>query len=159
MMKTKVKSYDSTKDTLKHIKRVKFYIKNSVKELYKRAKLHDHDKIYNSIEKALFDEFTSKLKNCTYGSDEYKSNLESLKPALEIHYLNNRHHPEHFTNGINEMNLIDLLEMICDWKASSERHTDGDILKSIEINQERFGYSDDLKNIFVNTAIFLKGLK
>ena len=158
-MKTKVKSYDSTKDTLKHIKRVKFYITNCVKELYKRAKLHDHDKIYNHTEKALFDEFTSKLKNCTFGSDEYKSNLESLKPALEIHYMNNRHHPEHFTNGINGMNIIDLLEMICDWKASSERHTDGDILKSIEINQERFGYSDDLKNILINTAIFLKGFE
>ena len=128
-----MKSYDSTKDTLKHIKRVKFYIKNCVKELYKRAKLHDRDKICNDIEKALFDKFTSKLKNCTFGSDEYKSNLESLKPALEIHYMNNRHHPEHFTNGINGMNLIDLLEMICDWKASSERHADGDILKSIEI--------------------------
>ena len=154
-----MKVYDSTKDTLKHIKRVKFYIKNCVKELYKRAKLHDQDKIHNSIEKALFDEFTSKLKNCTYGSDEYKSNLESLKPALETHYLNNRHHPEHFINGISDMNLIDLLEMICDWKASSERHADGDILKSIEINQKRFGYSDDLKNIFVNTAIFLKGFE
>ena len=152
-----MKAYDSTKDTLKHIKRVKFYIKNCVKELYKRAKLHDDDKIHNRTEKALFDEFTSKLKNCTYGSDEYKSNLESLKPALKIHYMNNRHHPEHFTNGINDMNLIDLLEMICDWKASSERHADGDILKSIEINQKRFGYSDDLKNILVNTATFLKG--
>ena len=54
------------------------------------------------------------------------------------------------------MNLIDLLEMICDWKASSERHADGDIFKSIEINQKRFGYSDDLKNILMNTATFLK---
>ena len=154
-----MKAYDSTKDTLKHIKRVKFYIKNCVKELYKRAKLHDDDKIHNRTEKSLFDEFTPKLKNCTYGSDEYKSNLESLNLALEIHYFNNRHHPEHFINGISDMNLIDLLEMICDWKASSERHTDGDILKSIEINQERFGYSDDLKNILINTAAFLKGLE
>ena len=54
---------------------------------------------------------------------------------------------------------VQLLEMICDWKASSERHADGDILKSIEINQERFGYSDDLKNILINTATFLKGYK
>ena len=50
-----MKAYDSTKDTLKHIKRVKFYIKNCVKELHKRAKLHDHDRIHNSTEKALFD--------------------------------------------------------------------------------------------------------
>ena len=57
------------------------------------------------------------------------------------------------------MNLIDMLEMICDWKAASERHADGDILKSIEINQKRFGYSDDLKNILINTAIFLKWIE
>lgn len=53
------------------------------------------------------------------------------------------------------MNLIDLLEMICDWKASSERHADGNIFNSIEVNQKRFGYSDDLKKILKNTADFL----
>lgn len=151
----KVKRYDSTKDTLKHIKRVKFYIKSCVKELHNRTKLHDRDKIHNVIEKALFDEFTPKLKYCTYGSDEYNLFLNSLKSALDIHYSINRHHPEHFANGINGMNLIDVLEMICDWKAASERHADGDIFRSIEINQNRFGYSDDLKNILINTAIFL----
>ena len=31
IMKTKVKDYDSTKDTLKHIKRVKFYRKQAKK--------------------------------------------------------------------------------------------------------------------------------
>lgn len=53
------------------------------------------------------------------------------------------------------MTLIDLLEMLCDWKASSERHTDGDIYRSIEINQSRFGYSDELKTILKNTIDYL----
>lgn len=149
--------YDSRKDTLRHIKRVGFYINQCRKELSKRRKLHDYDKIHNAIEKGLFDEFTPKLKSCTYGSDEYKSYLDKMKAGLDIHYNNNRHHPEHFNNGINGMNLIDVLEMICDWKAASERHNDGDIFKSIEINQKRFGYSDDLKNILQNTAVFLLG--
>lgn len=154
-----MKRYDSTKDTLKHIKRVRFYVKNCIKELSRMMKYHDQDKIHNCIEKALFDEFTPKLKDCTYGSDEYTLFLNSLKSALDIHYSINRHHPEHFANGINGMNLIDVLEMICDWKAASERHDDGDIFKSIEINQKRFGYSDDLKNILINTAIFLKRIE
>jgi hypothetical protein len=49
--------------------------------------------------------------------------------------------------------------MIVDWKAASERHADGDILRSIEINQSRFGYSDELKQILVNTVheLFYKG--
>ena len=150
-----MKNYDSKKDTKKHIKRVGFYLKKCLVEIAKRAKQHDYDKIHNSTEKKLFDEYTPKLKNCTYGSQEYKTYLKGLKEGLDIHYTNNRHHPEHFENGIQGMNLLDLLEMICDWKAASERHNDGDIYKSIEINQKRFGYSDELKLILKNTVDFL----
>lgn len=103
----------------------------------------------------MFDEYSSNLKHCTYGSEEYKSFLDGLKPALNIHYANNRHHPEHFADGIRGMNLLDVLEMICDWKASSERHADGNIYRSIEINQSRFGYSDEVKDILKNTVDFL----
>lgn len=151
-------AYDSTEDTKNHIANVRKYILICMKELDNRAAKHDHDKIDDPTEKALFDEYTPKLKDCTYGSDEYKTYLEGLKKGLDIHYANNRHHPEHFENGIKGMNIVDLLEMICDWKAASERHADGDIFKSIEINQKRFGYSDDLKCILENTAQFITGL-
>ena len=53
------------------------------------------------------------------------------------------------------MNLIDLLEMIGDWKAASERHADGDVCKSLLINKERFDYSDELYYILKNTVDFL----
>ena len=49
------------------------------------------------------------------------------------------------------MNLIDLIEMLCDWKAATLRHEDGDIIKSIEINSKRFDYGGLLKQIFLNT--------
>ena len=150
-----MKRYNSKKDTKEHIKRIAYYLHLCKKEIVKKAKFHDYDKLHNKIEKKLFDEYTPKLKNCTYGSDEYKIFLEGLKEGLNIHYANNRHHPEHFEKGIQGMNLLDLLEMICDWKAASERHNDGDIYKSIEINQKRFGYSDELKTIFINTINFL----
>ena len=75
-----------------------------------------------------------------------------MKIALDHHYAENRHHPEHFENGIQEMNIVDICEMIADWKAASLRHADGDIMKSIEINQKRFGYSDELKSILINTV-------
>jgi hypothetical protein len=52
--------------------------------------------------------------------------------------------------------LLDILEMLCDWKAAALRHNDGDIRRSIEINQERFGYSDDLKQILLNTLPVLE---
>ena len=55
-------------------------------------------------------------------------------------------------NEIDKMNLFDLLEMCCDWLASSRRHTDGNIMKSIEVNRSRFGMDDTLVNVFRNTV-------
>ena len=150
-----MKKYDSEDDTKEHIRRVRFYLVKCINELSGRSYNHDRDKIEDPVEKHLFDEYTPKLRDCTYGSNEYKEFLKGLKEGLDIHYKNNRHHPEHFENGIKDMNLIDLLEMICDWKAASERHADGDVYKSLVINKERFGYSDELYNILKNTVDFL----
>jgi hypothetical protein len=62
------------------------------------------------------------------------------------------HHPEHFKDGVDDMNLLDIMEMFCDWKAAGERHNDGNILKSIERNADRFGLSPQLVRILENTA-------
>ncbi len=53
------------------------------------------------------------------------------------------------------MTLVDIVEMLCDWKAASLRQNNGNLLKSIEVNAQRFGYDDQLKNIFINTAKLL----
>jgi hypothetical protein len=63
-------------------------------------------------------------------------------------------HPQSMLRG---MNLFDVLEMLCDWLAATKRHADGDIRKSVEINQERFGYGDELKRILLNTLPLLEG--
>lgn len=144
-------SYDSTVDTLLHKKRVAQLMTESSIELIKRANVHDDSKLL-SPEKELFDEFTPKLKGTTYGSDEYKSFLTQLKVGLDHHYANNSHHPEHWENGIAGFDIFDLIEMLLDWKAAGERHADGNIYKSIEINAVRFNMSEQLVVIFINTA-------
>ena len=148
-------NYDSKADTLLHIKRVAELMTNASSELIRRSNVHDNSKL-ESPEKELFDEFTPKLKGCTYGSEEYKEYLKELKVALDHHYKNNSHHPEHYENGINDFDLFDLFEMFFDWKASSERHDDGNIYKSIEINKDRFSMTEQLCQIFKNTAKNLK---
>lgn len=125
-------------------------------ELQSRWTHHDLTKV-GPIEKPVFDEYTPKLKDSTYGSEEYKGFLAAMKPALDHHYAKNRHHPEHFENGIQGMNLVDLIEMFCDWKAATMRHGDGDLMKSIDINQTRFGYDDDLLLIFRNSVALFNG--
>lgn len=143
--------YDSKADTLQHIKRVNELLLTAVSELLIRAGKHDSSKL-ESPEKELFDEYTPKLKGCTYGSEEYKEFLKGLKVALDHHYANNSHHPEHYDNGVNGFDFFDLVEMLFDWKAATERHADGDIRKSIEINKERFKISKQLCDIFRNTV-------
>lgn len=141
-------------ETLKHIENVQFFLDKIVNELLTRAKNHDKSKL-KEPEFSTFVEFTEKLAKSTYGSKEYKQFLNNMKPALEHHYENNRHHPEHFDNGVDGMNLVDLIEMFCDWKSATLRHNNGDMNKSIEINKERFGLSDQLVNIFKNTLEIL----
>jgi hypothetical protein len=109
--------------------------------------------------------------------------LKSMESALKHHYSNNRHHPGHFKKwvcdicfkeykkepvgscsqclndlfsqeaDINQMNLIDIMEMFCDWIAATERHINGDIFKSLIYEKKRFKISDQLIDIFKNTAI------
>jgi calcineurin-like phosphoesterase family protein len=147
-------NYDSTSDTMKHISRVRELMENIAGEILLRSGNHDKSKLLPP-EKPIFDEVTPKLKAMTYGSKEYKDSLASMKPALDHHYANNRHHPEYFMNGIDGMNLVDLIEMICDWKCAVERHADGSITKSLEINKVRFGMSDQLIKILENTVVAL----
>ena len=138
-------------ETIKHIDRVRHYLRIITDRLTTRGVMHDKTKL-ESPEVELFTEFTPKLAETQYGSEEYKTFLAELKPALDHHYANSRHHPEHFNKGILDMNLIDIVEMLCDWKAASERQQGGNLLKSIEQNAQRFGYDDQIKQIFINTA-------
>mgnify|MGYP003311482372 CR=1 FL=1 len=59
--------------------------------------------VVSSYEVELFAEVTPKIASTTYGSEEYNGFLDKLKPALDHHYASNRHHPQHFVNGINDM--------------------------------------------------------
>lgn len=184
---------DCIDDTRKHQDTVRELVLGIIGELNQRAQLHDASKLWpEEIEG--FVKYTPKLKECTYGSDEYKQYLKELEPYLKHHYKHNRHHPEKFEdhkesycisckNAVTDydieisnkvgkcskcgkgkptfdtrytlrgMNLVDVLEMLCDWKAASIRHNDGDILKSLEIQKTRFGISDELYQILRNTII------
>lgn len=144
-------SYDSTKETMEHIHNVRDKILLVIHKLIYRSFDHDSSKLH-SPEKECFDKFTPMLRETEYGSGKYKAILKSMDEGVKHHWMHNDHHPEFHAAGIEGMNLISLLEMMCDWKAASERHTTGDIRKSIEINSERFHISPQLKNILLNTV-------
>jgi hypothetical protein len=138
-------------ETVKHIHEVRKLLFTMIEELDKRARLHDLSKL-ESPEAEIFGEFTPELAKTEYMSPEYKVLLEKVKPAIEHHYANNRHHPENHPNGINDMNLIDIVEMLVDWKAATKRNKNGNIKTSIEKNMARYGMSEQLAQIMQNTV-------
>ena len=131
--------YDCESETRKHIHEVGKNINGVIQRLLFRIMEHDESKM-SQEEKYLFDKYTPKLAKCTYGSKEYKKYLKELEPALTNHYGKNRHHPEFHmrtddyilnkSSAIGCMNLIDIIEMLCDWKAATMRHNDGEMVIS-----------------------------
>lgn len=149
--------YDSRLDTHEHIAQVRRLLLAVAVDLIRRAHEHDASKLVEP-ELSVFNEYTPKLRDSTYGSDEYKSFLDGMGEGLRHHYAANDHHPEHFGQGIDEMNLIQLVEMLCDWKAATLRHADGDIHGSITKNRERFDYEAPIERLLRNTIPFIESV-
>jgi hypothetical protein len=137
--------------TLEHISKVRGLLQRAAIELLKRGEFHDQSKL-EPPEREVFAEYSPRLRGVTFGSPQYFDYLHEMNSALEHHYRFNRHHPQFFENGVEGMNLIDVLEMLLDWLASTKRHNDGDIMNSITVNSERFGISPQLAQIFRNTV-------
>lgn len=173
-------SYDSTADTLKHIRRVGKYLNDFAHALIERAIAHDASKL-EPPEKELFDRVRPLLDKHRYGSAEYNAVVAEMGEGVKHHYAHNSHHPEHYQfwecevcgrvfhvetkqcnlcesvlikvrPNIGGMDLVDLVEMYCDWRAASERRGDVNFQESIRISAQRFGMSPQLLEIFMNTA-------
>jgi len=157
---------NSEQETIAHICRVQELLSEIRTALYERGQVHDASKL-KSPEVEAFENVSSALRSLTYGSPEYRRILrEELGVALEHHYANNSHHPEHWDTfsvnehgdrvwhkkGIQQMSLLDQLEMLADWKAAGERHADGSLTRSFMVNRQRFGLSYDQFVQLVKTA-------
>lgn len=146
----------SKKDTKEHIGKVRYFLLMIADELVSRGFEHDASKL-EEPELSLFAEWGPKLSGMKYGSPMYNDALKQMGPALRHHYEHNLHHPEHWgEDGVNGMTLIDLIEMICDWKAASLRMKDGDFKGSVDYNEKRFLLDADLPTIIRNTAAFFE---
>lgn len=144
-------TYDSAADTLRHSQQVGRNMAQMMQELLERSYTHDASKL-EPPEKAQFDRCSERLRGLTYGSEEYKASLRELGPALAHHYEHNRHHPEHHERRVAGMTLMDLVEMLADWYAATLRHDDGDLVRSLKLNQGRFNIEPQLLAVLVNTA-------
>ena len=131
-----------------HIKSVQRKLKVLIDELQKRLENHDKSKLTDEL---WYWEFMDQEPKYPYGSKEYFSKKKRNEMVFQMHYKNNRHHPEHFMNGINDMNLIDIMEMLCDWISYKDDISITDAVDIVEKQSRRFGFSDEIKNLMLNT--------
>ncbi len=142
--------YDSTEDTELHIATVQHRVEEIVNRIGEQVIFHDATKLLEP-EKSIYDQLGPIHRRAPYGSPEHAAALALAKTALDHHYAHNRHHPQFHPNGIAGMTLIDLIEMLCDWKAAGEVHVDGSLEQSITVNAERYDISEQLVSILENT--------
>lgn len=135
---------DSRPDTEDHIRKVQARLQEVISNLTIRAAHHDESKLIEP-EKSGYDALQDKLAERDYDAIAWDV-------ALAHHYANNRHHPEWHKDGIAGMTLLDLNEMLSDWKGASERHGQGSIETSIKTMAARFRISKQLAAILVNTV-------
>jgi hypothetical protein len=141
-------NYDCTADVIKHQKLVAKWIEWFTTELWQRASVHDASKLQEP-EKSLIDHWKPILDSHKFGSLEYDATLKEMGRAAELHWKNNRHHKEHWANGIDDMTLIDFIECVADWLAvNDERGTP----LPLGLLSRRFNISEQLVNIVTNTV-------
>lgn len=135
-----------------HIVRVRELLGMFAVEMIERGDAHDRSK-FTPEELGPLEEMQRLVEaegQAPFGSEEYERRKAILGPMLEHHYANNSHHPEHYPNGVNDMDLFDLVEMFFDWKAASERGEESAMNLSFSAN--RYDLSPQLVSIFTNTA-------
>jgi hypothetical protein len=142
--------YDSLKDLDAHQANFKKIMARVMSELKERTNKHDESK-RESPELECYNKYIPKLQEVEYNSDEYKElKQEMLDNGLQHHFDNNRHHIEHFEDGILGMDLIDLIECLVDWVAASMRSS-SPFEKGLEANKDSFNIPDPIYKIFENT--------
>jgi len=106
--------------------------------LIKRCSVHDDSKFMAAeVEAFIMLDNKESMMNPRVTLDEKQ------KAALRLHWQNNSHHPEHFSD-VTMMTDLDLMEMACDCSARSMQYGT-DLLDFIEVRQnERFHFPEEM---------------
>ena len=141
----------SEQDTREHIEKVRDNINDALHNLTQRAVVHDATKLVEP-ELSGYQGLSEALQGLTYGTPEHRAAFALFKEIVKHHYAHNSHHPEYWPNGVADMSLLDIIEMLCDWKAANDR-SKGDFKHSLEVSIARFHFDDDrIGGILTNTA-------
>ena len=134
---------------LQHKQSVSHLLQEIASRLEKRANTHDDSK-FNLDEFEGFCQMDN-ARLYEYGSPEYEEKIHTNN-AAQLHVSRNRHHPEYWPNGIADMNMIDIIEMLCDWEIARQmRDIEQDTEKTWAMREKRFGLSEQ-EVLFLRTV-------
>ena len=125
---------------LAHCQRVRASLVGFANAMIMRAVTHDESK-WQDDEFAGFVHINQIAREHEYGSPEYMASIRETG-AVALHYSRNSHHPEHYPNGVDDMTLLDIIEMVADWKAASETYGRTSLEDALVTHAERFGLKD-----------------
>ena len=113
---------------INHIYRVQTYLVSLINLINNRALRHDRSKLDSPEKDALIHYNEDKLHQYPYGSSEWRAEDKAQRADDKVneaylhHVKSNFHHPESYLEGVNDMDLIDLLELVADLKADSQEY-------------------------------------
>lgn len=146
--------FDTLMEMLRHTKEVFARLEAIASDLRRRGILHDLTK-FDELEFTTFCSTREKFKKADYGSEEYAECTRLAKPAVDHHYKNNRHHTGYHEKGILGMNLLDILEMVADWKAASKRSPNLTFKDSLPKAFEKYKIPEAIQEVILNTIDYL----
>ena len=124
----------------RHIMTVQLILRTLAREMLNRADAHDLSKLGP-------DEFGGMIAidriadKCGLNSPEYMAALSG--GAIQLHVSRHSHHPEYHVSGVQNMSLLDIVEMVCDWKAANVLRGHPEWNESVRMMSERLGLSSE----------------
>ena len=145
-------STPTTKEYIeKHQNAVKRWLAHFSMILQSRAIKHDESKLQEP-EYSLWKKMDEEPRY-PYGTKEYSSKLKRWQHLFKLHWKDkrNRHHPEHFVSPVAEMDLMDMIEMLCDWLGYKETVSYSEASKLVDNQCKRFNFPEEFKSLLLNT--------
>ena len=115
---------------------------------------HDTDKLKEPL-KSSYDKYTEELNNLSFSSDKLSKLIDQYKEFSKSHYDNADHHPNKH-NGVQNMPIPNLIEMLCDWCARLEQTSESNLRERIyayiDKQAEELKFDNALASILKNSA-------
>ena len=133
----------------RHIMTVQSRMRAIARRILNRADSHDLSK-FAPDELGGMIEIDAIAEESGLNSPQY---MEAIKgPAIGLHRSRHSHHPEFHSDGIKDMSLLDLIEMVCDWKAANQVRGHPEGRQSVNMMIRRLELKDEYRFVVLLVA-------